>query len=146
MGYVEPGCGSVDPAGWMDTGDLGTVDADGRVRVTGRVKDVINRGGEKFSARDVENAICEHLAIESAAVLGVPEQRLGEQVVAYVTIRPGASFPGFDALIDHLLALRIARQKLPGAIEVLAELPRTATGKTSKRELVERWLADHTEA
>ena len=97
MGYIEDVSGAIRGDGWLTTGDIGIVDADGWVRVTGRIKDIINRGGEKFSAREIENALCEHPAIAAAAVLGVPEPRLGEQVVAYVTTRAGQRFPGFDA-------------------------------------------------
>src|SRR6202040_2489469 len=88
--------------GHPSSGDVGTVDAEGWVTVTGRIKDIINRGGEKFSAREIENALCEPPAVAAAAVLGVPEPRLGEQVVAYVTTRAGHGFPGFDDLIEHL--------------------------------------------
>jgi acyl-CoA synthetase (AMP-forming)/AMP-acid ligase II len=144
LGYVDGVVGPPDPDGWVYTGDLGTVDAEGWIRVTGRIKDIINRGGEKFSARDVENAMCEHPSIEAAAVIGVPEERLGEQVAAYVTVRPGASFPGFEAMVEHLRASQVARQKFPVTIEVLADLPRTATGKTRKHDLVERWVKDRT--
>jgi acyl-CoA synthetase (AMP-forming)/AMP-acid ligase II len=146
LGYAEEVAGRPDPDGWVYTGDLGTIDGDGWVRITGRVKDIINRGGEKFSARDVEDALCDHPSIDSAAVIGVPEERLGEQVVAYVTVRLGASFPGFEAMIEHLRASRVAHQKFPATIEVLADLPRTATGKTRKHDLIEQWVADHTQA
>lgn len=146
LGYVAEVVGPPDPEGWVYTGDLGTVDADGWIRITGRIKDIINRGGEKFSARDVENALCEHPSIESAAVIGVPEERLGEQVAAYVTVRPGARFPGFDTLVEHMRALQVARQKFPVTIDVVDALPRTATGKTRKHDLVDRWLRDRTRA
>jgi acyl-CoA synthetase (AMP-forming)/AMP-acid ligase II len=146
LGYIEDVVSQSDPDGWVYTGDLGTVDADGWVRITGRIKDIINRGGEKFSARDVENALCDHPSIDAAAVIGVPEERLGEKVVAYVTVRPGASFPGFEAMIEHLRASHVALQKFPATIEILADLPRTATGKTRKHDLVEQWMHDHTRA
>jgi non-ribosomal peptide synthetase component E (peptide arylation enzyme) len=109
--------------------------------VTGRIKDIINRGGEKFSAREIENALCEHPAIAAAAVLGVPEPRLGEQVVAYVTTRAGQGFPGFDALIEHLRDTRIAPQKYPVAITAIEAMPTTATGKVEKPELARLWQA-----
>jgi acyl-CoA synthetase (AMP-forming)/AMP-acid ligase II len=105
----------------LATGDVGMVDCDGWVRITGRIKDMINRGGEKFSAREIENALCDHPAIEAAAVLGVPEQRLGEQVVAYVTTRPGQCYPGFSAIIDYLQQRRMAPQKYPVTITVLED-------------------------
>jgi acyl-CoA synthetase len=141
MGYVEDIDGAVRGDGWLTTGDVGTVDADGWVRVTGRIKDIINRGGEKFSAREIENALCEHPAIAAAAVLGVPEPRLGEQVVAYVTTRAGQGFPGFDAMIEQLRGARIAPQKYPVSITAIEAMPTTATGKVQKPELARLWLA-----
>ena len=142
MGYIEDVSGAIGCDGWLTTGDIGIVDADGWVRVTGRIKDIINRGGEKFSAREIENALCEHPAIAAAAVLGVPQPRLGEQVVAYVTTRAGHGFPGFDALIDHLRSTRIAPQKYPVAITAIEAMPTTATGKVQKPELARRWQGD----
>ncbi|HXB89319.1 class I adenylate-forming enzyme family protein [Mycobacterium sp.] len=139
MGYVRDVDATRHPGGWLATGDVGMVDCDGWVRITGRIKDIINRGGEKFSAREIENALCDHPAIEAAAVLGVPEQRLGEQVVAYVTTRPGQCYPGLSAIIDYLQRRRMAPQKYPVAITVLEALPMTATGKVHKHALAQLW-------
>jgi acyl-CoA synthetase (AMP-forming)/AMP-acid ligase II len=139
MGYVRDVDATTHPGGWLATGDVGMVDCDGWVRITGRIKDIINRGGEKFSAREIENVLCDHPAIEAAAVLGVPEQRLGEQVVAYVTTRPGQCYPGFPAIIDYLQRRRMAPQKYPVAITVLEALPMTATGKVHKHSLAQLW-------
>jgi acyl-CoA synthetase len=139
MGYVRDVDATTHPGGWLATGDVGMVDRDGWVRITGRIKDIINRGGEKFSAREIENALCDHPAIEAAAVLGVPEQRLGEQVVAYVTTRPGQCYPGFSVIIDYLQRRRMAPQKYPVAITVLEALPMTATGKVHKHALAQLW-------
>jgi acyl-CoA synthetase len=139
MGYVRDVDATTHPGGWLATGDVGTVDCDGWVRITGRIKDIINRGGEKFSAREIENALCDHPAIEAAAVLGVPEPRLGEQVVAYVTTRNGQCYPGLSAIIAHLRRRRMAPQKYPVAITVLEALPMTATGKVHKHALAQLW-------
>jgi acyl-CoA synthetase len=141
MGYIEDVSGAIRGDGWLTTGDIGIVDADGWVKVTGRIKDIINRGGEKFSAHEIENALCEHPAIAAAAVLGVPEPRLGEQVVAFVTTRAGHTFPGFADLIDGLRARRIAPQKYPVAIAAIDVMPTTATGKVKKPELARLWQA-----
>jgi acyl-CoA synthetase len=141
MGYVDGALDAVDADGWLATGDLGCVGADGWVRITGRIKDIVNRGGEKFACREIEDALSAHSAIAAAAVLGVPEPRLGEQVIAYVTIRPGRDYPGFEALTAHLRSLRIAPQKHPVAIDVLDELPMTPTGKVLKAALARRWQA-----
>jgi acyl-coenzyme A synthetase/AMP-(fatty) acid ligase len=139
MGYVQDVSGAPRGDGWLATGDVGTVDAAGWVTVTGRIKDIINRGGEKFSAREIEHALCEHPAVAAAAVLGVPEPRLGEQVVAYVTTRAGQPFPGFEALIDQLRGSCIAPQKYPVAITGVEAMPTTATGKVCKAELARLW-------
>jgi len=141
MGYVGGALDAVDTDGWLATGDLGCVGADGWVSITGRIKDIVNRGGEKFACREIEDALSAHSAIAAAAVLGVPEPRLGEQVIAYVTIRPGRDYPGFEALTAHLTSLRIAPQKHPVAIDVLDELPMTPTGKVLKAALARRWQA-----
>lgn len=142
LGYssAERTAEQVDGEGWFHTGDLGVV-RDGRVTVTGRVKDIINRGGEKFSARDIEEVICMHPAVASAAVVGVPDPRLGEVVVAYVTTRPGTTLPNEERLTEHLAARGLARQKFPVAWRVLDSLPRTATGKVRKRDLISAWVA-----
>ena len=140
MGYLDARHDHSRPDGWLSTGDLGRVDADGWVCITGRVKDIINRGGEKFSCREIEDALASHPAVKAVAVLGVPEQRLGEQVIAYVTVRPEAGYPGPDALTAHLAGLRLAPQKHPVAIMVVEQLPMTPTGKVLKTELARRWL------
>ena len=139
MGYVAATQRASESDGWVGTGDLGVVDAEGWVTITGRVKDIINRGGEKFSCHEIEDALSAHPAINAVAVLGVPEQRLGEQVVAYLTTRSGVNYPGYDVLIEHLTSLRIAPQKHPVAIVVIDELPMTPTGKVLKATLARRW-------
>jgi acyl-CoA synthetase len=143
MGYAEPEDDAVRPDGWLSTGDLGSVDDDGWVQITGRVKEIINRGGEKFSAREIENALSTHPQLDTVAVLGVPHDRLGEQVVAYVTTRAGQAYPGFDALIAHLKQLRIASQKHPVVVTVVDELPVTSTGKLRKAALAQEWRTAH---
>lgn len=145
MGYVESGDDddAARPDGWLSTGDLGSVDGHGWVRITGRVKEIINRGGEKFSAREIEDALCTHPQLDAVAVLGVPHERLGEQVVAYVTLTAGHDYPGFDALIAHLRRLRIAPQKHPVAITVVDALPTTPTGKVRKAALAQEWRTAH---
>lgn len=135
-GVVQPATG---PDGWFTTGDLGVVHTDGWVSIQGRTKDIINRGGEKFSAGEIEAAICSHPDIAAAAVLGVPDARLGEKVAAVVSVVAGRSWPGPDVLVAHLEDQRLARQKLPVEWRVVPELPRTATGKIRKAELLAGW-------
>ncbi|TML11614.1 MAG: cyclohexanecarboxylate-CoA ligase [Actinobacteria bacterium] len=144
LGYTDPERNAelISEDGWFRTGDVGSVDADGWITMTGRIKDIISRGGEKFSAQDIENVIADHPAIASVAVIGAPDERLGEKVVAYVTLRPGARWPGDDALIDHLEAQRLAKQKRPTAWRVIDELPATLSGKTQKHLLLALWERD----
>ena len=144
LGYTDPALNAaqVDGDGWFYTGDIGTVDGDGWITMTGRIKDVINRGGEKFSAQDIENAIASHPAVAAVAVTGLPEPRLGECVAAFVVLRPNRSWPGTAALIDHLEAQRLARQKFPVVWRVIPDLPMTLTGKIQKNRLVEQWEAE----
>lgn len=137
MGYLieEQTLQQVDAEGWLYTGDLGVVDHEGWVTITGRIKDIINRGGEKFSAADIERAIDLHPSIAASAVTAEPDERLGETVKAYVVLRPGHAYPGAEALVAHLEELGLARQKFPVAWAVLPKFPVSATGKVQKRDL-----------
>jgi acyl-CoA synthetase len=144
LGYTDPALNAeqLDAEGWFYTGDVGRVDAEGWVTMTGRLKDVINRGGEKFSAQDIEHAISSHPAVGAVAVTGLPDERWGERVAAFVVLRPGSDWPGRDTLLGHLEAQRLARQKFPVVWRVIAELPMTMSGKVQKNRLVEMWDAD----
>ncbi|MGH2725672.1 MAG: AMP-binding enzyme, partial [Actinomycetota bacterium] len=143
LGYVDAALSAevVDGGGWFYTGDLGAVDDAGYVTITGRRKDIINRGGEKFSAQDIESAIAGHPAVGGVAVAGVPDERLGERVAAFVTLREGASWPGRTSLLAHLEEQRLAKQKFPVEWRVLEELPRTMSGKLQKNKLLDLWEA-----
>jgi acyl-CoA synthetase len=141
LGYTDPEVNAlqVDDDDWFYTGDVGSVDDAGWVTISGRVKDIINRGGEKFSSQDIENAIASHPTIASVAVIGAPDERLGEKVVAFATLRPGAEWPGRESLLAHLESQRLAKQKFPVAWRVLDELPMTMSGKLQKFKLLELW-------
>jgi len=123
--------------GWFDPGDMGVVDEQGWVRITGRTKDIINRGGEKFSAADIELALERHPAIHRVAVIGVPHGRLGESVCAFVVPAPGTceEDASGDKLAQFLLAQGVAKQKIPTEWHVVAYLPISATGKVQKNLL-----------
>jgi cyclohexanecarboxylate-CoA ligase len=123
------------PDGFSRSGDLGRMDADGYVRVTGRLKDIVIRGGMNISAREIEDHLADHPGIAGVAVVGMPDERLGEKVCAYVTpAGPGAG-PTLREITDFLRARHVAVQKLPERLEVVSELPMTATGKVKKHEL-----------
>jgi acyl-CoA synthetase (AMP-forming)/AMP-acid ligase II len=135
--YTDPGLSKaqIDDDGWFYPGDAGVVDAEGWIRMTGRLKDIINRGGEKFSTLDIEVAIASHPDVAAVAVTAVPDPRLGEAVGAWLVLAPGATWAGPDPIIAHLEAARIARQKIPTHWHVVAALPATASGKIQKHAL-----------
>ena len=119
--------------GWFHTGDLGYQDDDGFVFVVDRKTDLINRGGYNVYPREVEELLYLHPAISEAAVIGRPDDRLGEEVVAVVSLKPGASAQGED--IVAWAKERIAAYKYPREVRIVAELPKGPTGKIAKRLL-----------
>ncbi|HVW32492.1 MAG TPA: AMP-binding protein [Acidimicrobiia bacterium] len=141
LGYTDPAvdAAQVDEDGWFYTGDIGSVTADGWVTMAGRKKDIVNRGGEKFSCADIEAVIAGHPAIAAVAVTGVPDDRLGEKVAAFVALAPGAGWPGRAELAAHLEQARLARQKFPAEWRVVEAIPMTMSGKIQKHVLLARW-------
>ncbi len=121
--------------GWLRTGDLAYLDADGFVYISGRIKDMIIRGGNNIYATDVEAVILEHGDVREAAVVGIPHRVLGEDVGAFVVRRPGASLSDEELLA--FCAERLADYKRPRRLWFVAELPRNATGKVMKHRLRE---------
>jgi cyclohexanecarboxylate-CoA ligase len=140
VGYVDA---SLDAAafhdGWFRTGDLGSVDADGYVRVTGRLKDIIIRKGENISAKELEDLLYAHPHVADVAVIGLPDDERGELVCAVLVPEPGAPAPTVATLAAHLEAAQVMRQKFPERVEVLDALPRNPSGKVLKQQLVERY-------
>ncbi|WP_068395942.1 AMP-binding protein [Kribbia dieselivorans] len=122
------------PEGYSRSGDLGRMDEDGFVRVTGRTKDLIIRGGMNISAREIEEHLMRHDSVSQVAAVGMPDDRLGEKVCIYVVPADGAS-PTLAELTDFLRSDGIATQKLPERLEVVDALPMTATGKVQKHVL-----------
>ncbi|KAA9159360.1 AMP-binding protein [Amycolatopsis acidicola] len=120
---------------WFDTGDLATIDADGYLRIAGRTKDVIIRGGENIPVAYVENVLYEHPDIDAAAVVAIPDPRLQERACACVVLKPGAAELTFEKLRTFLAEKGVAKQYWPERLEVLDELPRTASGKIQKFQL-----------
>jgi long-chain acyl-CoA synthetase len=125
--------------GWLRTGDLAYLDADGFVYISGRIKDMIIRGGNNIYATDVEAVILEHGDVQEAAVVGVPHRVLGEDVGAFVVCKPGTSLT--DELLLAFCAERLADYKRPRHLWFVAELPRNATGKVMKHKLREQLAA-----
>ncbi|GMU46830.1 MAG: cyclohexanecarboxylate-CoA ligase [Porticoccaceae bacterium] len=137
IGYLKrPEAYDVDAEGFFDTGDLARMDADGYIRITGRSKDIIIRGGENIPVVEVENLLYKHPAIADCAVVAMPDERLGELGCCFVTLNPGASLD-FGEMIAFLRGQGIAKNYLPERLEVVAAMPRTASGKIQKFELRE---------
>jgi acyl-CoA synthetase len=137
IGYLDAGSSqaAIDGDGWLRTGDVGIVDSAGFVTVTGRQKDIVNRGGEKFSTRDIEDVLVRHPAVRQAAVVPGPDARLGEVPVAFVVLN-AAMRTSVGELAAYLRAAGLARQKTPVAWHFPDALPMTPSGKVKKFELV----------
>jgi acyl-CoA synthetase (AMP-forming)/AMP-acid ligase II len=122
--------------GWFRTGDQGVIDAEGYVTLTGRLKEIINRGGEKISPREVDEALMDHPAVLQVVTFAVPHEMLGEDVAAAVVLRDGAS--ATEAELRKFLSERIAAFKTPRKILFLAEIPKGATGKLQRIGLAQK--------
>jgi len=121
---------SIDPAGWMHTGDLATMDEQGYVKIVGRIKDMIIRGGENVYPREIEELLHTHPAVSEAQVIGVPSEKYGEEVMAWVKPRPGASV-NQEELVKFCTG-RISTFKIPRYWKFVEEFPMTVTGKVQK--------------
>jgi acyl-CoA synthetase len=122
---------------WYRFGDLGTMDSSGRIRVTGRIKDIVIRGGENISVREIEEMLASHPAVAAVAVVGYPDDRLGERCCAVVVPPDGVTAPTLDAVCDFLRGRGLPTFKLPERLEIVSRLPMTVTGKVKKAELRE---------
>jgi acyl-CoA synthetase (AMP-forming)/AMP-acid ligase II len=139
LGYLDPDeDDGIDADGWFHTSDVGTLDERGFLRVTGRLKDIIIRKGENISAKEVEDALHRHPAVLDAAAIALPDFERGELCCAVVVLHAGASLT-LAELGEHCAGLGLARQKVPERLEVLEVLPRNATGKVLKPDLVARF-------
>jgi fatty-acyl-CoA synthase len=118
-------------AGWMHTGDLATMDDDGYVNIVGRIKDMIIRGGENVYPREIEEFLYTHPDIVDVQVIGVPDVKYGEEIMAWVKLRDGAAPMDADALKAFCQG-RIAHYKVPRYVHVTDEFPMTVTGKIQK--------------
>ena len=138
VGYLKrPELYQVDDEGWFETGDLATIDKDGYIRITGRTKDVVIRGGENIPVVELENLLYKHPAVAAVALVGSPDPRLGERVCAYVTLHGGYTELSLEEVTRYLSAEGVSRNYLPEYLEVMAELPRTPSGKIQKFKLRE---------
>ena len=127
---------SIDESRWMHTGDLATMDEDGYVAIVGRIKDMVIRGGENVYPREVEEFLYGHPAIDDVQVIGIPDEKYGEELMAWVRLKPNASLT-----IDELRSFcegRLAHYKIPRYLHLTDEFPMTVTGKVRKVEMRER--------
>jgi len=126
--------------GWFRTGDLGQfVDRDGNVRIAGRKKEIVNRGGKKYFPREIEELLYEHPKIVQVAIVGAPDPRLGEKNCLCAIVKPGTTL-ALDEVVAFLRG-RVADYKLPEQLVVMSDFPMTPTGKIRRPELVKRVTA-----
>lgn len=136
-GYLKrPQLNNVDAEGWFDTGDLAYIDAEGYIRISGRSKDMVIRGGENIPVIEIENLLYKHPAIASVAVVGFPDKRFGERVCAFVGLKQGCSF-SFEEMTTYFNDLQLTKQYFPERLEVLEQMPQTPSGKLQKFKLRE---------
>jgi cyclohexanecarboxylate-CoA ligase len=144
VGYLKrPQLYGHDADGWFDTGDLAQIDADGFIRITGRSKDIIIRGGENIPVVEIEGLLFRHPAIQTVAIVGFPDRRLGERACAFVVLKPGGTFSK-EEMVRFLEQEKISKHYLPERLEIVEDLPRTPSGKVQKFKL--REVARHFEA
>ena len=133
LGYwdnAEATAKAVDPAGWMHTGDLGVIDDEGYLNIVGRIKDLVIRGGENVYPREVEEVLYQHPAVADAQVIGVPDARMGEEVMAWVVLKEGRTATEED--LRAFARERLARYKVPRYVKFVDTFPMTVTGKVQK--------------
>ena len=123
---------------WFDTGDLAYLDTDGYLRISGRTKDVIIRGGENIPVAYIENVLYEHPDIDAVAVVAIPDPRLQERACACVVLKPGASTLTFERMREFLADKGVAKQYWPERLVLLDDLPKTPSGKIRKFQLREQ--------
>lgn len=129
--FARPDLPTLDSEGWFETGDFARIDAEGYVRITGRSKDIIIRGGENVPVVEIEDLISQHPAVSSVAIVAVPHERLGEQALAFVVTAGDVEF-GLEIMRDHLRRSGTAVHYFPEYLKTVDALPTTASGKVQK--------------
>jgi acyl-CoA synthetase (AMP-forming)/AMP-acid ligase II len=139
-GYLDPSldADAFDEDGYFRSGDLGVVDDEGYVTITGRLKDVIIRHGENISAKEVEDLLYTHPAVADVAVIGLPDATTGERACAVVAVKEGVSLT-FDDMVAFLRDNQLRTQAIPEQLEVVAVVPRNPAGKILKHTLREQY-------
>jgi len=138
VGYLKrPELYATDVDGWFDTGDLARMDGDGYIRITGRSKDIIIRGGENIPVVEIEGLIYRHPKVLEVAIVAMPDERLGERACAYIVPRVGAGDVTLKEICDFLAEQQVARTYMPERVEILDGIPKTPSGKVQKFKLRE---------
>jgi fatty-acyl-CoA synthase len=140
LGLPQASADAIDPDGWLHTGDLAVMDERGYVRITGRLKEIINRGGRKIAPAEIETVLQTHPAVSTAAAVAVPDERLGEEIAAFVKLLPNRSVD--QAELAALCRAELAPYKTPRYWRFVDELPTTPAGKVQKFRLREQFLAE----
>jgi cyclohexanecarboxylate-CoA ligase len=142
-GYLDASldADAFDDEGFFRTGDLGTLDAEGYITITGRLKDVIIRKGENISAKEIEDLLFKHPAIGDVAVIGLPDEASGERACAIVVPADKEAPPNLEDVFDFCTKSGLMTQKIPEQLEIVDVLPRNATGKVLKHELRKQYTA-----
>jgi fatty-acyl-CoA synthase len=136
----ERSADAIDAAGWMHSGDLATIDEQGYCTIVGRLKDMVIRGGENIYPREIEEFLLRHPKVQSAQVFGVPDHRLGEEVCAFIVLKPNQSATTEE--IQTFCRGQISHHKVPRYIRLVSEFPMTATGKPQKFAMRERIVSE----
>ena len=139
VGYFEDEAATretIDAEGWLHTGDVGTMDEAGYLRITDRIKDMYIMGGFNVYPAEVESLLFQHPGIAAGAVIGVPDERMGEVGMAFVVARPGTKLEPAEVIAWS--RANMANYKVPRFVEVVDELPKNASGKVVKNELRDR--------
>ena len=131
---------AIDPAGWMHTGDLATLDSDGYANIVGRIKDMVIRGGENIYPREVEEFLYQHPAVGDVQVVGVPDTRYGEELCAWVRLREGHQATAEE--LRHWCQGKIATFKIPRYWRFVDTFPMTVTGKVQKYKMRQTSIAE----
>jgi len=139
-GDEERTCEAVDAARWMHTGDLATIDSEGYCNIVGRIKDMVIRGGENVYPREIEEFLYRHPKIQDVQVIGVPDDRYGEEICAWVRLRPGMT--ANEEEIKAFCRDQIAHYKVPRYVKFVDEFPMTVTGKIQKYIMRERMIGE----
>ncbi|MEK6236342.1 MAG: AMP-binding protein, partial [Planctomycetales bacterium] len=143
LGYYknpEATAAAIDAAGWLHTGDLAVRRADGYYRITGRIKDLVIRGGENVYPREIEEFLFQHPAIEQAAVVGVPDPKYGEELCAWIRLKQGATLTEDE--IRDCCREGLARFKTPRYVKFVDAFPQTVTGKIQKFKIRELMMEE----